>query len=313
MAPTTTVAPAVTWPLTGVVVADASSYTPRPALVVKIDNGVNSHPQSGLNQADIVFEEIVEGRVTRFGAVFNSMDSDPVGNIRSGRTQDVHLFGGLNDPIFAYSGGNAGVNAALGSSGFVLLTQGDGMFRVDGRGGAPYNLFGEHQRLLPARHAGGAGNATPIFQYLLPGTNRPAGAPVSAVDIGIGSVSVRWDYDAAQSLFLRTQNGDPHQLTDGQVSTNNVRRAGRALPASAADSNSPEAQTIGSGPAFLYVERSEGRGHVEPRDRHRPVHADRRQRRADPAQRRPHVRRAGRRRLVHARGRQLTGGSAAAW
>ena len=34
----------------------------------KIDNGVNSHPPSGLNQADIVFEEIVEGQATRFAA-----------------------------------------------------------------------------------------------------------------------------------------------------------------------------------------------------------------------------------------------------
>ena len=117
-APTTTVAPTTTapapvlYPLTGVPVPDPASYTARPALVVKIDNGVHSHPQSGLNQADIVFEEIVEGRVTRFGAVFNSMESDPVGNIRSGRTQDVDLFAGLNHPIFAYSGGNAGVNTS---------------------------------------------------------------------------------------------------------------------------------------------------------------------------------------------------------
>src|SRR5687768_3195573 len=69
-APTTT-APAEVelQPLTGLPVE--AGFTPRPAMVVKIDN-VDAEPQSGLNEADIVFEEIVEGRATRFAAVFNS-------------------------------------------------------------------------------------------------------------------------------------------------------------------------------------------------------------------------------------------------
>lgn len=93
-------------PLTGVVTEL------RPALVVKVDN-VDAAPQSGLNQADVVFEEIVEGRATRFAAVFNSAEANPVGPIRSGRTQDVDLLMSLNDPALAYSGANDGVNAAL--------------------------------------------------------------------------------------------------------------------------------------------------------------------------------------------------------
>ena len=72
-------------------------------MVVKIDN-VDAEPQSGLNQGDIVYEEIVEGRATRFAAVFNSKESNPVGPIRSGRTQDINLLGNLNDPVFVWSG-----------------------------------------------------------------------------------------------------------------------------------------------------------------------------------------------------------------
>src|SRR5215216_6527619 len=78
-------------PLTGLPIdGTLVTYTPRPAMVVKIDN-VDAEPQTGLNQADIVFEEIVEGRATRFAAVFNSQDHNPVGPIRSARTQDVDL------------------------------------------------------------------------------------------------------------------------------------------------------------------------------------------------------------------------------
>src|SRR5690606_17075522 len=81
---TTTTTEPPTWPLTGAGVPE------QPALVVKVDN-VDAEPQAGLNQADIVFEEIVEGRATRFAAVFNSQEANPVGPIRSGRTQDVDL------------------------------------------------------------------------------------------------------------------------------------------------------------------------------------------------------------------------------
>ena len=60
LATTTTDAGRALQPLTGVAVEAPATYTPRPALVVKIDN-VDAEPQSGLNQADIVYEEIVEG------------------------------------------------------------------------------------------------------------------------------------------------------------------------------------------------------------------------------------------------------------
>ena len=74
-----------------------------------------------------MFEEIVEGQATRFAAVFNSMEANPVGPIRSARTQDVDLLQSLNDPAIAYSGANEGVNAALrrpGSSCSARATRG---------------------------------------------------------------------------------------------------------------------------------------------------------------------------------------------
>jgi len=51
----------------------------RPVLVVKIDNAPKARPQLGLNQADVVFEEGVEGGITRFAALFQSEESKPVG------------------------------------------------------------------------------------------------------------------------------------------------------------------------------------------------------------------------------------------
>ncbi|MUH50024.1 MAG: DUF3048 domain-containing protein, partial [Actinobacteria bacterium] len=130
MVPPTTEAPATTttevappvYPLTGLPVTDPA-IAARPTLVVKIDNAPGARPQTGFNEADLVFEEIVNDRLTRFAMVFQSQDSDPVGPIRSGRIQDINLFGSFNHPLFAWSGGNKTVTAAVDASDLVNLSQ----------------------------------------------------------------------------------------------------------------------------------------------------------------------------------------------
>lgn len=250
MLPATTVAPGPLerQPLTGVPIGGGVSYTPRPAMVVKIDNVEAGRNQAGLNQADVVFEEIIEGRATRFAAVFNSMQADPVGPIRSGRTQDVLLLACLNDPVFVWSGGNPGVTQALQATGWTVLGDGSpGFFRNTDRP-RPHNLFANMSELWP--QAGDAGNAVPIFEYTAPGQD-VAGTPASFVEMMVGSYPVRWDWDPQQG-FLRSQFGAPHQLTDGQASANTVVVLVVQYLRSPVDSRSPEAQTVGGGPTSVY-------------------------------------------------------------
>jgi hypothetical protein len=79
------VPPTIRQPLTGEPLESEDEILQRPALVAKIDNNAAAVPNhSGLAVADIVFEEVVEGRTTRFAAVFHSQSSDPIGPIRSG-------------------------------------------------------------------------------------------------------------------------------------------------------------------------------------------------------------------------------------
>jgi hypothetical protein len=231
--------------LTGEVIA------PRPALVVKVDN-VDAEPQSGLNQADIVFEEIVEGQATRFAAVFNSSEANPVGPIRSGRTQDVNLLLSLNDPAIAYSGANEAVNAALQNAGFELFGEGTpGFFRRDDLP-APHNLYANIAALWPQIVS--SGDAVPAFEYVEPGQD-VAGTPVTFVEMLVGSYDVRWDWDATQGLFLRSQLGSAHELTDGRASADNVVMLVLEYGTSPAGGG-PEANTLGSGAAVVY---SDGR------------------------------------------------------
>jgi Protein of unknown function (DUF3048) N-terminal domain/Protein of unknown function (DUF3048) C-terminal domain len=256
-ATTTTTTPAVPlMPLTGLPVSDPA-LAERPALIVKIDDNPKAHPQAGLNQADIVYEEIVEEN-TRFAAVFQSQDSDPVGPIRSGRTQDVLLFGSYNNPLFAWSGGNAGVTDAIAGSDFVNLSaqinavyQGGGFYRERGRS-APHNLMASTTALRTLTPP----DAVPPpqqFQYL--GAEQTAeGESASGVDLTMDSLDVGWTYDPATATYLRTEDGDPHVDTaDAQLAATNVLVIVCEYLPSPADRNSPEAQTIGFGEAYLFT------------------------------------------------------------
>ena len=100
---TTTTKPVVLAPLTGLPDPEGVSQT-RASLGVKIENTPEARPQSGLDFADVVYEEVVEGGITRFWGFFNSAAPENVGPIRSVRSMDPNIilpFGG----VVAFSGG----------------------------------------------------------------------------------------------------------------------------------------------------------------------------------------------------------------
>lgn len=263
-APTTTVAPSTTvaettttvpavpvYPLTGIEVTDPA-VAARPALVVKIDNATGARPQTGMNEADIVVEEIVNDRLTRFAFVFQSQDSDPVGPIRSGRLQDIDLFGAFNRPLFAWSGGNATVTAAIRASDLIEVgpqRAGSAYFRSSDRK-VPHNLYSNTSALWSLAPA----DAQPPQQQFAyrSADEAPAGVPSPGVAVTLDSIDVRWDWDAATGTYLRTMEGKPHNdAQSGQVNTNNVVVLEMGyLPGI---SGSPDAQTIGSGTAFVFT------------------------------------------------------------
>lgn len=75
-----------------------------PVLVVKVDDTPEAHPQVGLEAADIVYIEQVEGGLTRLAAVFSSHIPEKVGPVRSARISDIDLFAQYGHVGFAFSG-----------------------------------------------------------------------------------------------------------------------------------------------------------------------------------------------------------------
>jgi hypothetical protein len=241
----------VRMPLTGTPLDEEAQIPQRPALAVKLDNHPRARPQAGLNEADVVFEENVES-LTRFAAVFHSQDSDPVGPIRSGRSQDVGILSGLNNPLFAWSGGNAGVRQLIRNSDLVDLDAGftPGYYRRSGRGGSPHNLYSSTEALwantpenwkLPPR----------IFTYL-DVDEAPEGEIANLIRVPMDGVRVRWEFDENTNTYLRFQNDGRHDTETGQVSTDNVIVMAVTYQSSSIDRSSPEAQLVGSGPVAVF-------------------------------------------------------------
>lgn len=260
-------------PLTGKPLASGEKAPDRPAMVVKIDNVGAARPQTGLNQADIVFEEIVEGRATRFAAVFHSQGANPVGPIRSGRSQDIDLLSGLNQPIFVWSGGNHGVVRVIEESDFYTLNAtgrppATGFFRSSDRP-APHNLYSNTDPYW-VQLTWALGRPEPVFTYVEPGEAVP-GTAASFVQMNVGGNRIRWDYDAGSGLYMRQQNGSPHRLTDGQASADNVVVLVTNYRPSSIDTRSPEAITVGTGFAFVYSDGKYQEGIWSRKDNRAPI------------------------------------------
>jgi hypothetical protein len=230
----------------------------RAALGVKIDNTDNGRPPTGLRQADVVFEEVVEGGLTRLLAVYHSEDPDEVGPVRSARSTDLAVLAELGRPLFAWSGANptfrAAVEAAdLADVGFAAVP--DAYWR-EGDRRAPYNLFADPAEL---RAAVDAGSPPPmLFAYRAAGEPLagPGVQPATGFRASTFATSIEWTWNARTRLWERTQNGTPHVDTAGDrvAVPNVVVRTTPYRDSGVRDSTGavvPEAAAVGEGDAWL--------------------------------------------------------------
>ena len=254
---TTTLVPTddvIRQPLTGEIVESEGEVETRPALAVKIDNNASARPNhSGLGVADVVFEEIVEVG-TRFAAVFHSEGSDPVGPIRSGREQDVNLLSSLNQPLFAWSGGNPGVTRLIRASFLTDLNAGfassGAYYRGPGR--APHDLYSSTDALYELTPEDHPGAPSRQFTFVRP-DEEFEGREVAAFDLSLDSNDVRWEWDAEAGAFARFQEGTRHvDVVHGDIFATNIIVMIVDYKPSSIDRASPDAQTLGSGPVYVF-------------------------------------------------------------
>ena len=228
-APTTSVVAETTEPVVADVLAPLTGLTideaiaDRPALAAKIDNISLARPQAGINQADVVYEERVEGGLTRLLAVYQSQDAPVLGPIRSARSTDVPLLTPLRQPLFAWSGANAAFaqlirSVAIRDVGFEA--EAAQYTRASDRR-SPSNLMTSTVDLWALVDETGA--PPMILDHLLPGGSFDAGEPAVGVDVSYRGTQVSHVWDEELGGWARTQNGTAHVDADGvQIAPANV-------------------------------------------------------------------------------------------
>ncbi|WP_368297810.1 DUF3048 domain-containing protein [Cytobacillus firmus] len=87
------------YPLTG---SGSETEVNGRAVAVMINNHPKARPQSGLNQADVVYEMLAEGDVTRFLAIFQSERPEMIGPVRSSRDYYIELAQGYDSLYIAH-------------------------------------------------------------------------------------------------------------------------------------------------------------------------------------------------------------------
>lgn len=196
----------------------------RPSLAAKIDNVGEARPQFGLDRADIVYEELVEGGLTRYVAVWHSDVPDEVGPIRSIRPMDPDIVSPLGG-LIAYSGGRAEFIALMKDAPVHNSVHGgldDAFMARTGTRPAPHNVLLRATDLVSAyAHLN---PPKPQFAYSPSGWAPVFGRPSTGLDLQFSDVSARsWRWDAAAGAYLRAQDGRADETADGDpVTATNV-------------------------------------------------------------------------------------------
>ncbi|MGH2450182.1 MAG: DUF3048 domain-containing protein [Candidatus Limnocylindria bacterium] len=227
--PSPTPTPTVYWPLTGVVAEDAARVHRRP-LNVRLPNDRAARPHVGLATADIVFEMIVEGGITRFAAIFHASDAVEVGPVRSYRFSDLHITQMLRGALVA-SGATVeerdAVTTSISAGNLISVdAQRDGRayYRVPGRPG-PNDLFANLDRAREAvNDAGGGGPVdVPPLTFLPPGDHDElaggfeTSVPATTVTIPFRGDPASFVWEPAVGGYRRMQGGLQTVDPDGNV------------------------------------------------------------------------------------------------
>ncbi|GHU62852.1 putative lipoprotein YerB [Clostridia bacterium] len=223
--------PVPTYPLTGLEAPNEMAPHVR-TLSIKIENTPEAKPQLGITRADVVYETVTEGGITRFNCLFQSDIPDEVGPVRSARDSDMSIVPEYN-ALFFFSGTNSLVWARLGTTTINEMNHSSApqlYHRVNFRA-APHDLFLDLTTVYEAAEEMGYQPGDPYPHGLQFGDYDRSGLGDAddAVSIFVpysgGIFDVTWEYDSVSGRYLRYIQSQPQvDLTEGspQVAAENV-------------------------------------------------------------------------------------------
>lgn len=215
-------------PLTGEMVPKENLK--RWPLAVMIENSPAARPQSGLDKADIIYEMLAEGEVTRFMALYLHADTAELGPVRSARPYFITRALDYN-AIYVYCGGSDDAKKMVRTERIAALDEfaigRRAFWRVKSRT-APHNLYTDTEKLRREAERKGYDREPEItpFKFLEEGETSAGGQSSAGPTIHFPrSYSVvSFKYDQASKLYKRFTGGRPHNdLVSGkQLTARNI-------------------------------------------------------------------------------------------
>ena len=190
-----------------------------PVLVVKVDDTNSARPQIGLEDADVVYIEQVEGGLTRIAAVFSSIIPMRVGPVRSARISDIEIMSQYGRVAFAYSGAQRKLLPVIASANVANLgaqSQSPTIYTTDPTRNQPYAMVLRADLLMQrvvdkgyvvdsARSVGWKFGATQLV-----------GVPITRAVVRWPAAQYSVIWSAAQNRWLLTHNNEPNLADTGK-------------------------------------------------------------------------------------------------
>ncbi|MGW2423387.1 DUF3048 domain-containing protein [Streptomyces sp. NPDC001709] len=220
-------------------------------LAVKIDNVPAARPQTGLDAADVVYAEQVEGGLSRLMAVYATRLPQAVGPVRSARESDLELLRQFDRPTFAFSGAQRKLLPLIDKAPLRAESPDKApaaYYRGTGKA-APHNLYLHPAKLLPSTP--GRAALTTGFSY---GPAPSGGAPTASRTVRYPAGRFTFTWSAQRHRWLVAMDGTPTVMTDGArvapatVVVQYVKILGSRYH-DALGNRTPYTRTVGSGTA----------------------------------------------------------------
>lgn len=216
----------------------AGGSATRPILAVKIDGtNPNADPQAGLDQADIVYDEPIEGGYAWFLALFQCGDPPSVGPVREAEIEDPSILTQYSSLLYAFVPDVQApvVRAVATTPGVVMVDAGVAgpAYSRNASRHAPYNLYADPAALRTAGTSRATATAlsppSPQFVFVTARATTAAAGPspsasgqTQTLTFSLGPI-VQYQYDAQTNAYLRFENGQPMMDAAGsQISVTNV-------------------------------------------------------------------------------------------
>ena len=233
--------------------------TDGPILVVKIDDTAAAHPQAGLEDADGVYIEQVEGGLTRLAAVFSSKIPDVIGPVRSARISDIELLEQYGRVVFAYSGAQSKLLPVIAEANLENLgaqRQGQDIYANDPARLAPTAMMLQAKTLMSKVAAQGSAIAISKNVGWNFGDSPETGTAISSVKVSWPASSYDATWSETEKRWLLSNRGLPDLAASGVHlgPTTFVIQLVSITPSEYFDKVggvTPFSETVGSGKGFI--------------------------------------------------------------